>query len=62
MITAGKDAAIRPHMAKNMPKHCSNLTMKHIQESGHWILVEQKEAVNSMLGEWLDGFRQNAKL
>ncbi|RUS14271.1 epoxide hydrolase [Endogone sp. FLAS-F59071] len=62
MVTAGKDPAIPPRMAKDMPKYCSNLTMKHIQESGHWILIEQKEAVNSMLDEWLDGFEQKAKL
>ncbi|RUS23899.1 Alpha/Beta hydrolase protein, partial [Jimgerdemannia flammicorona] len=62
MVTAGKDAAIRPRMAKDMPQHCTNLTMKHIQESGHWIMVEQTEAVNSILDEWLDTLKPKAKL
>ncbi|TMW59674.1 hypothetical protein Poli38472_004743 [Pythium oligandrum] len=52
-IAAGKDAVLKPEMARKMPQFMPNLQMKLIKEAGHWVLWEQKEEVNAILLEWL---------
>lgn len=52
-IGAANDTVLRPEMAKKMPDVMPNLQMKLVQDAGHWILWEQKEQVNALLGEWL---------
>eukprot|EP01117_Protostelium_nocturnum_P015378 TRINITY_DN5959_c0_g1_i1.p1 TRINITY_DN5959_c0_g1~~TRINITY_DN5959_c0_g1_i1.p1 ORF type:complete len:325 (+),score=88.90 TRINITY_DN5959_c0_g1_i1:25-999(+) len=53
MITVGHDPALPPTMAKSMPKYCTDLTMKHIEKSAHWVQFEQPQLVNQYIGEFL---------
>lgn len=52
-IAAANDTVLRPEMANKMPSVIPNLQMKLVQDAGHWVLWEQKEQVNALLGEWL---------
>ncbi|OZJ02659.1 hypothetical protein BZG36_04774 [Bifiguratus adelaidae] len=58
MVTAGNDIALRPEMAKGMGKFIPDLTMRHVEDSGHWILVEEKELANQYLGEFLEDLKK----
>ncbi|CAI5735555.1 unnamed protein product [Hyaloperonospora brassicae] len=52
-IGAAKDPVLKPEMASDMPKFMPNLEMNVIDDAGHWVLWEQKEAVNAVLSKWL---------
>nr|CAG8530113.1 13026_t:CDS:10 [Entrophospora candida] len=54
MITVGKDSALPPSMAKGMNKFCMNLTVKHIEESGHWVMIEKTNELNQILEDYLN--------
>ncbi|ORY06579.1 alpha/beta-hydrolase [Basidiobolus meristosporus CBS 931.73] len=60
MVTAGRDTVLRPDMTANMPEDISNLTQKHIEDSSHWILIEQPELCNKYIVEFVS--RLTAKL
>ncbi|KAI8801348.1 Alpha/Beta hydrolase protein [Cladochytrium replicatum] len=51
-IAGTDDAALPPSMAKNMPKYISDLHMEKVR-GGHWIQVERRKEVNSMITDWL---------
>jgi soluble epoxide hydrolase/lipid-phosphate phosphatase len=53
MVTAGKDPALSPAMAKRMPQLIKHLTMDHIEECAHWMQVEHAEETNRKLEKWL---------
>ncbi|KAJ1934415.1 Bifunctional epoxide hydrolase 2 [Linderina pennispora] len=53
MVTAGKDKALPAAWTKDMDKYIPNLMRVHIEDSGHWIMIEQKELANKALGEFL---------
>ncbi|CAG8586033.1 7553_t:CDS:2 [Paraglomus occultum] len=53
-IVAMNDPYIVPEMSKEMPKYFTSLTMKYVEGSGHWILLEHADKVNELLGEFLD--------
>lgn len=55
MVTAGKDGVLRPELTHGMEKWCvGGFTRKHIEESMHWIQIEQADEVNRILLEWID--------
>lgn len=53
MVTAGKDPALSPAMARKMPQFVKDLKMEHIEEGAHWLQVEHSAAVNGMIEKWL---------
>ncbi|KAI9002075.1 Alpha/Beta hydrolase protein [Hyaloraphidium curvatum] len=53
MVTAGKDPALSPAMARKMHQFIPNLRMEHIEEGGHWLQVEHHATINSMIEKWL---------
>ncbi|OLY80454.1 Bifunctional epoxide hydrolase 2 [Smittium mucronatum] len=55
MITAGHDITLPKSLADGMAKFVPNLTLRNVEEAGHWALVEQHSEVNSFLGEFLKG-------
>ncbi|GMF26558.1 unnamed protein product [Phytophthora lilii] len=52
-IGAADDPVLKPEMAKSMPKVIPNLQMEVVEDAGHWVLLEQPQAVNHILSEWL---------
>ncbi|KAI8323517.1 alpha/beta-hydrolase [Martensiomyces pterosporus] len=53
MVTAGKDAALPAEWTKGMEDFIPTLMRDHIENSSHWVLVEQKELANAALGKFL---------
>jgi len=63
MVTASHDAALPREMTKNMRKYIFNLTMRHIENSGHWLLQEQPDDCSAVLLDWLSQVHgQNSRL
>ncbi|KXS17612.1 alpha/beta-hydrolase [Gonapodya prolifera JEL478] len=62
MVTAGKDPALSPSMAKKMPRYIKNLKMLHIEESAHWVQVEHRDEINRILKGWLTEIGIGAKV
>ncbi|PRP87104.1 putative epoxide hydrolase [Planoprotostelium fungivorum] len=62
MITTGHDQALPPMMAQEMPKTCKHLTMKHIEDAAHWVMVERPKEINQLLSEFIPQFFSKAKL
>uniref|UniRef100_K3XD59 AB hydrolase-1 domain-containing protein n=2 Tax=Globisporangium ultimum (strain ATCC 200006 / CBS 805.95 / DAOM BR144) TaxID=431595 RepID=K3XD59_GLOUD len=58
-IGARDDAVLKPEMAAHMPQFISSLEMAIINDSGHWVLWEQRDQVTEKLVEWL-GKLENA--
>lgn len=52
-IGARNDPVLKPEMAAHMPQLMPNLSMKVIEEAGHWVLWEQPDQVSDTLLEWL---------
>ncbi|KAL8925205.1 MAG: hypothetical protein Q9172_002310 [Xanthocarpia lactea] len=52
-IAATKDEALPPAMSQAMDKYIPDLTRK-IVGSNHWAMWESPEAVNQIIGEWLE--------
>jgi pimeloyl-ACP methyl ester carboxylesterase len=53
MVTATKDAVLKPGMAAKMGRHFEKLTHGEVV-AGHWALWEAPDDVNRILREWLD--------
>ncbi|CAG8627184.1 10164_t:CDS:2 [Paraglomus brasilianum] len=53
-IVAMNDPNVIPDLFKEMPKYFTSLTMKYIEGSGHWVMLERANKVNELLGEFLD--------
>lgn len=51
-IATELDPVLRPEMSKGMEKHCAKLTRASVK-TGHWGLVEAKDEVNAIVGEFL---------
>ncbi|KAM0286240.1 hypothetical protein ACHAQH_000967 [Verticillium albo-atrum] len=50
-VSAAKDIALTPEMAKGMEKHFTDLTSKQVN-AGHWALWQAADQINGMLKEW----------
>jgi pimeloyl-ACP methyl ester carboxylesterase len=61
MLTADRDPALRPEFAEDMPKRCSNLEMRLIEDAGHWVQQEQAEIFNRHLIDWLTRYFSQTK-
>ncbi|OMJ29298.1 Bifunctional epoxide hydrolase 2 [Smittium culicis] len=53
MVTVGNDPALPASFTKNMPNYLPNLTFRHVEHAGHWVLVEQTNEVNPFFKEFL---------
>jgi soluble epoxide hydrolase/lipid-phosphate phosphatase len=53
MVTATKDAVLKPGMAAKMGRYFDNLTHGEV-EAGHWALWEAPDDVNNILREWMN--------
>lgn len=71
MVTAANDRVLAPKMADNMQLWCDGGYKRvDIQNSSHWIQVEQSDKVNNTLIEWFETLpaiennnrKQNSKL
>jgi soluble epoxide hydrolase/lipid-phosphate phosphatase len=63
IVTVGKDPLFPPESAKISEPFLPNLTKAHIPQSGHWIMQEAPEELNSILIKWLKtAHNQNSKL
>ncbi len=51
-IATNKDVALPPRLSKDMEKFFPKFTRRSV-DTGHWGLVEGKEEVNAMVGEFL---------
>ncbi|OLY79162.1 Bifunctional epoxide hydrolase 2, partial [Smittium mucronatum] len=62
MITVGHDPALPPAFTKNMHRFIPDLTFRHVEPAGHWVLVEQPDTVNSYLREFTSRLFHTPKL
>jgi len=53
MVTTGRDKVLTRELADNMGKFIPSLKKDHIEEAGHWVLVEQSDRLNRILLSWL---------
>jgi pimeloyl-ACP methyl ester carboxylesterase len=53
MVTVGRDPALPASMAARMERNVPRLTRAHIEEAGHWVLVERHAEVTDLLCTWL---------
>ncbi|KAK9718182.1 hypothetical protein K7432_005668 [Basidiobolus ranarum] len=53
MVTAGRDTVLHRRLADHMPQIIPNLRMEHIEDSSHWILVEQTATCNQYIAKFL---------
>ncbi|CAG8494259.1 12762_t:CDS:10 [Dentiscutata heterogama] len=49
---------ITPNMAEDMHLYCKNLTKKHIEEAGHWVMVEQTNQLHKYIEEFLENLKK----
>jgi pimeloyl-ACP methyl ester carboxylesterase len=61
MITAINDAVLKPEMSVGMGKYFDNLTQRSVP-AGHWALIERPDAVNNILGGWMNSTVFGSKL
>jgi pimeloyl-ACP methyl ester carboxylesterase len=54
MITAEKDAVLRPALAERMGEQISDLETVLINDCGHWTQQEKPDEVNRIIVDWLD--------
>ncbi|XP_056157138.1 bifunctional epoxide hydrolase 2 [Lampris incognitus] len=59
MVTTGKDPVLLPVFSKGMEEMIPNLTRGHIEECGHWTLMEKPAEVNKILIRWLQDTHNN---
>ncbi|KAK9729558.1 Bifunctional epoxide hydrolase 2 [Basidiobolus ranarum] len=57
MVTAGKDKVLLPKLSDHMPQYIPNLKREHIEDSTHWILIEQPDLCNKYIAEFLDSLK-----
>ncbi|CAG8458886.1 848_t:CDS:2 [Diversispora eburnea] len=62
MVTASKDLHIYPSMTKNMHKFCKDLSIKNIENSGHWMMIEQTNQLHEYLDEFLEYVKNNESI
>lgn len=55
MVTAGKDAVLRPSLSEGMEQVIPQLQRGHIEECGHWTQQERPQELNAILVDWLRG-------
>ena len=60
MLTVGRDPALPASMASKMERNLTRLTRAHIEEAGHWVLVERHAEVNAILLQWLSSLPASA--
>lgn len=53
MVTAGRDAVLPARMTEGMEAFASNLERAHVEECGHWVMLEQPEWLSRTLVEWV---------
>jgi soluble epoxide hydrolase/lipid-phosphate phosphatase len=54
MITTGRDEILTAEAANRiMPPHFDQLTIKHVEEAGHWVLQEKPADATKHIAEWL---------
>ncbi|RIB15783.1 Alpha/Beta hydrolase protein [Gigaspora rosea] len=58
MIVPGKDIYITPNMSNDMHLYCKNLTKKHIEEAGHWVMLEQTNQLHEYIEEFLENLKK----
>ncbi|HEY9217515.1 MAG TPA: alpha/beta hydrolase [Phenylobacterium sp.] len=54
MVTAEKDAVLRPALAERMGESISDLESVLIEDCGHWTQQEKPDEVNRIILDWLD--------
>jgi soluble epoxide hydrolase/lipid-phosphate phosphatase len=59
MVTVGRDPVAPPISARHMTDWVPNLTMQHIEESGHWVQQEEPQKLNQILLDWLQSLYIN---
>ncbi|KAJ1939096.1 Bifunctional epoxide hydrolase 2, partial [Linderina macrospora] len=59
MVTAGKDNALPAKWAAHMPDFIPDLMQEHIEDSGHWVLVEQPKLCNTAFSNYLQHLEDN---
>jgi len=53
IITAGKDFVLTPQLTAKMESYIPNLKRGHVEEAGHWVLMEKPDEVLSIIKDWL---------
>jgi len=57
MVTTGRDEILTAKQARRLMLNnplLPNLTMRHVEAAGHWVMQEQPQQFNSILLEWLE--------
>ncbi|KAI9168567.1 hypothetical protein H9P43_007940 [Blastocladiella emersonii ATCC 22665] len=54
LVTVGRDPCFPPDMAKHQGAFLPRLSVRHIEESGHWVAQEQPDEVARHLLWWLE--------
>ncbi|ORX95584.1 alpha/beta-hydrolase [Basidiobolus meristosporus CBS 931.73] len=54
MVTSGHDPVLPQQLTAHMPQFIPHLTQRHIQNSSHWILLEQPDLANLYIAEFLE--------
>lgn len=54
MITADLDPILPPTLVEGMDRWVRDLTVRHVEHSGHWTQQEQPDPVNAAIIEFLD--------
>jgi len=62
MVTAGKDPVLTPSMSHHMEKCVSFLKREHIENSGHFILLEHPLVCSEILANFFLSLSSNSKL
>lgn len=62
MVTAGKDDILTSSMSRHMESFIPQLQRAHIEQSGHFILLEHPEAAAKMIADFYWRCRHGAKL
>ncbi|KAJ2725724.1 hypothetical protein GGI07_001092 [Coemansia sp. Benny D115] len=59
MVTCGHDTALPPTLSKDMESFIPRLMREHVEECGHWMLVEQRDFANAALKKYLGALKTN---
>jgi pimeloyl-ACP methyl ester carboxylesterase len=54
MVHAANDVVLQPRLGRKMARHIADLETHVIENCGHWTQIEQPEALNAILLEWLN--------
>ncbi|KAJ2006393.1 hypothetical protein GGI04_000229 [Coemansia thaxteri] len=60
IVTAAYDKALPASLTKSMEKFIPRLMRMHVEDSGHWVLVEQQAQANAALKLFLDSLTTDA--